>query len=360
MESTTSKGFNILLGLAAFVIVVAGIQSASAIFVTLLLSSFIAILCAPSFLLMRYYKIPAVVAITLLMGILVVIQVGFVSIAAKTIKEFSNDLPIYEEKFKNFTVDAVTQLNELGLSVSPDFIQANMDPAMGFQIATSTLSGLGSIASNVFIILLAVLFILLEASSFPHKLKHAFGGDAALDNATRFLKTVKLYMGIKTGMSLVTGILIYTLLSVIGVDYPLVWALVAFMFNFVPSIGSVIAAVPAIMLTLVQLGATEAAMVLAGYAVINILLGNIIEPRLMGRGMGLSPVVVFLSLLFWGWVLGPVGMLLSVPLTVLFKIALDGGDETRWISILLGPDMTDEDFRNMRSKKSIKPEISQD
>lgn len=344
---TSSKGFRVLAGLAAFVVVVAGMKAASSIFVTLLLSGFIAILCAPSYLLMRHYKVPTVAAIAVLMGLLVIIQMLFVSIAAKTVVEFRNDLPVYEQKFQSLTAEAIAKANELGLNLSPDVIQGYLDPSMGFHLATSTLSGIGSIASNLFLILLAVLFILLEASSFSHKLRHAFGGQGTLDRASRFLATVKLYMGIKTGVSLTTGAVVYLLLWVVGVDYALVWALIAFLFNFVPSIGSVIAAVPAVMLALVQLGAADAGIVLAGYVAINVVLGNIIEPRLMGKGMGLSPLVVFLSLLFWGWVLGPVGMLLSVPLTVLFKIALDGSDETRWISVLLGPDMADDDFEKI-------------
>ena len=111
------------------------------------------------------------------------------------------------------------------------------------------------------------------------------------------------------------------------------------MLNFVPNIGSIIAAVPPVFLAIVQFGFAKAGVVAAGYLCINVLIGNLIEPRLMGRGLGLSTLVVFLSLIFWGWVLGPVGMLLSVPLTVTVKIALDSREDTKWISILLGPEI---------------------
>lgn len=351
-QANSSSGFKVLVGLAAFIIVVAGIKSASSLVVTLLLSGFIAILCAPSYIFMQKHKVPSWLAILILMGFLVVVQIGFVSLAANTVSEFTSDLPMYKEKLQGFILNVASKASEFGMNISPDFVRQHLDPSVGFEFATSMLSGLGSFASNAFMILLAVLFILLEGSSFPHKLRLAFEGNTTLNGATRFTKTVKDYMRIKTGVSLTTGFLVFLLLWLVGVEYALVWAMLAFLFNFVPSIGSVIAAVPAVLLTIVQLGPVDAAIVAAGYAAINIILGNVIEPRLMGKGMGLSPLVVFLSLVFWGWVLGPVGMLLSVPLTVLFKIAMDGSDETRWLSILLGPDMTDEDFESLKTDTS--------
>jgi predicted PurR-regulated permease PerM len=136
--------------------------------------------------------------------------------------------------------------------------------------------------------------------------------------------------------------LIYVWLLILGVEYPLLWALIAYLLNFVPNIGSIIAAVPAMLLALIQLGPLYMLLVGAGYLFVNTLMGNVIEPRYMGRGLGLSTLVVFLSLVFWGWVLGPVGMLLSVPLTMLLKIAFESSDETRWIAIIMGPDVVED------------------
>jgi len=114
------------------------------------------------------------------------------------------------------------------------------------------------------------------------------------------------------------------------------WGLVAFLLNFIPTVGSFIAAVPAVLLALVQLGAFEAGLTLVGFVVVNLIIGNVIEPRWMGRGLNLSPLVVFVSLVLWGWVLGPVGMLLSIPLTIMLKIALESQNETRWIGVMMG------------------------
>ena len=146
-------------------------------------------------------------------------------------------------------------------------------------------------------------------------------------------------MEIKTVISVLTGLLIGIWTSLLGVDFPIVLGLLAFLLNYVPNIGSMIAAVPAVLSAFIELGIGPAAVTGLGYVVVNTVMGNIIEPRFMGRGLGLSTLVVFLSLLFWGWVLGPVGMRLSVPLTMTVKIALDANEQSRWLAILLGSDV---------------------
>jgi predicted PurR-regulated permease PerM len=144
------------------------------------------------------------------------------------------------------------------------------------------------------------------------------------------------YISIKTIVSIITGLLIYLSLSFIGLDHAIMWALIAFFLNYIPNIGSIIASIPAIIIALIQLNIYYALLVALIYLIINIVMGSIIEPRYLGKELGLSTLIIFLSLIFWGWLLGPVGMLLSVPLTMIMKIALESNDDTRWISILLG------------------------
>jgi len=162
-------------------------------------------------------------------------------------------------------------------------------------------------------------------------------GDEVQAFSQVFVEKVRNYMSMKTIISMITGVVIWAALWVIGVDYPVLWGVLAFMLNFVPNIGSIIAAVPAVMLTIVQLGVSPALLVAGVYVAVNIIVGSVIEPKYMGKGLGLSTLVVFVSLVFWGWVLGPVGMLLSVPLTITVKLALDSKPETQWLGHLLGP-----------------------
>jgi predicted PurR-regulated permease PerM len=204
------------------------------------------------------------------------------------------------------------------------------------RLVANTLSGLGGVLTNGFLILLTVAFILTEASSFPTKLHRVLDRpDRSLEGFDHFLETVKRYMAIKTWVSLATGAIVWLALWLIGVDYPLLWGVVAFLLNYVPNIGSIIAAIPAVLLAIIQLGWGHAVGVILLYVAINVIIGSIIEPKFMGKGLGLSTLVVFLSLIFWGWVLGPVGMLLSIPLTMTVKIAMDHNEETRWIAVLL-------------------------
>ena len=213
----------------------------------------------------------------------------------------------------------------------------HFNPAMAMQLVANTLKGFGNVLTNSFLILLTVVFILFEASSFPSKLRHiSADADATFSRFEQFSDKVKRYIGIKVGSSLLTSLLVGICLWLIGVDFVLLWSTLAFLLNFVPNIGSIIAAIPAILLALVQLGSGGAALTAAAYVAINMLVGNIIEPRFMGRGLGLSTLVVFLSLVFWGWLLGPVGMLLSVPLTITIKMAFESYPDTHWLAILLG------------------------
>ena len=192
-----------------------------------------------------------------------------------------------------------------------------------------------SLAASI-AIFLTFFFILSEAAGFPCKLRAIQGNQSlALEKYGEIARGVNRYLGIKTLTSLLTGATVALALSLQGLDYAIMWGVVAFFFNFIPNIGSIIAAIPAVLLSLVQLGG-GAALVTGGiYFFVNIVIGSIIAPRVMGKGVGLSVLVVFLSLAFWGWVLGPVGMLLSVPLTMAVRIALEGTDNTRWLAILL-------------------------
>ena len=178
--------------------------------------------------------------------------------------------------------------------------------------------------------------MMLEASVFSQKIL-LIGDDTGktMQKITGFLDNTQRYMAIKTLTSLITGILVTISMALVGVDYAVLWGFLAFVLNFIPNIGSIIAGVLAVLMTLIQLGVGPAVTVAVIFLAINILIGNLLEPRIMGRGVGLSTLVVFLSLIFWGWMFGPIGMLLSVPLTMLVKFAAEANEDTRWFAILL-------------------------
>jgi predicted PurR-regulated permease PerM len=248
-------------------------------------------------------------------------------------------------------------LEKLGIDISGLAVTEIFDPGAAMKLVATLLNGLGNVLANGFLILMTVIFILLEASSFPVKLRTVLGGpETSLVRFDNFISNVKHYMAIKTLVSLATGLLVAIWLIVIGVDYPLLWGLLAFALNYIPNIGSIISAVPAVLLAIIQLGFIPASLTAAGYVVINLVMGNVVEPRFMGRGLGLSTLIVFLSLVFWGWVLGPVGMLLSVPLTITAKMALDSSDDTRWLAVLLGPAIVSKSNNSVADKSPSESE----
>ena len=327
-----------MLGTAAFVVIIAGMRAAEPLLVPFLLAAFIAIIAAPPMFWLQRHKIPTAVAILLVITAIVGITLILATFIGSSVNDFSSALPEYQNQIKTKTAGLIDWLNSFGLSISKKEILASFDPSQAMQLASSIFKGLGGVLSNVFLILLTVIFILAEATSFPRKLKTILGEDNSLDSFQTFLDNMQTYIGIKTLTSLATGIIVSLFLAIIGVDYWLLWGLLAFLLNFVPTIGSIIAAVPAVLLALIELGFTAAVFTATIYIVTNVVIGNFVEPRFMGKGLGLSTLIVFLSLLFWGWVLGPVGMLLSVPLTMTAKIALDSREDTRWLATLLGPE----------------------
>ncbi len=326
----------ILVTLASLVLVLAGLQAAKAILVPFLLAAFIAIISTSPMTWLQRKGLPTWLA--LVMVILVVLLFGLLmaGLIGTSVRDFSGSLPDYEIKLRELTIVTVDWLQKFGLHVSTTAVTELLDPAAAMKLVATLLNALGNVVTNGFLVLMTVIFMLLEASSFPVKLRAILGSDSSLEPFDFFISNVKHYMLIKTLVSLATGVLVTILVATLGVDLPLLWGLLAFALNFVPNIGSVIAGLPAVLLTLVQFGPLRALLVAGGYVIINLLMGNLLAPRFLGRGLGLSTLVVFLSLLFWGWLLGPVGMLLSVPLTMTAKIALDSRDDTRWLAVLLG------------------------
>ncbi len=341
MASARSSNYGLLLTLASFVIVVAGMRAAQSLLVPFLLASFIAILCAGPMHWLQRRRVPAGLAVLMVILTVVGSSLTVLILVGSSANDFSSALPEYQQSLRTQTLSLVTWLQGLGLSVSTNLITDYFDPAKALQIAGNMLARASGVLANAFMILLTVVFILLEAAGLPDKLRAGLdNAEASLKSFERFNTGVQQYLAIKTLVSFATGVLITLWLVILGLDYPLLWGLVAFLLNYIPNIGSIIAAVPAVLLAVVQLGPVSSLMVAGGYLAVNLLMGSAIEPKLMGRKLGLSTLVVFLSLVFWGWALGPVGMLLSVPLTMIVKIALEVKPETRWLALLLGSETT--------------------
>lgn len=332
------RGSQALRTAAALVLVVAGLKAGASFLLPLLIAAFLAMATWPIVKLLKRW-LPDALAIVLSF-VTVVFGLAFLSVMmGGSIANFTASLPQYEERFNELGRDAGEWLRGLGVDIPEDKeLDLGPEPEDLLRMISSFLQSLVSALSNAAVVLLLMIFMLFEANGLPDKMRRVLKNpEEDLAQAERITDSVTGYLSVKTGMSLVTGILWGIFLGILGVDFPVLWGLVAFLFNYIPNIGSVIAAIPPIMLALLQGGPSLALGVVAGNIGINQVMGNVIEPRLMGRRLGLATLVVFISLLFWSWIFGPIGMILSVPLTMVVKIALEQTEDYKGIAAMLGP-----------------------
>lgn len=329
---------NSLLIIAALIIIAAGLKSAQALIVPFLLSVFIATIAATPLFWLRARGLKNNIALpTVIVGIITILAV-LAGLLASSTSAFAAKLPFYQERLALLQAQLVAFLQQFDIPLDLTSVVTNLSPGSALTFASSTLAGIGAVLGDSLLITLTVVFILAEATSFPSKLRQVLSNPQRdMPLFAQFTTNMNRYIAIKTSVSIGTGIVVTIVLWALKVDFPLLWGLLAMLLNFIPTIGSIIAAVPPVLLAIVQIGPATAGAVAASFFLINMVMGNIVEPRFMGRSLGLSTLVVFLSLVLWGWLLGPVGMLLSVPLTMTAKIAMEANPDTAWIAYLLGP-----------------------
>ena len=322
---TAGSGVKLLIVLACSVVVTAGLQAAGEVVVPFLLAIVLAVSLLPTLRRLRGWGLSQAVAVLLLvLAVAGVIGLGAARMAT-TAAGFMESLPSIQER-------VVGALQGLGLE-NPSFL---VPPSMAVEFAGRVAQETLGIAHQLLLVVLVMAFLLLEAGEFEAKARRAFGKNS--DAISRFQtgsRKVQAYLALKALFSLLTGVLVTVLVQLVGLPHPALWGLLAFLLNFVPVLGSLLAAVPPVLLALAELGLGEALSTGIGFLAINFLVGNVLEPRAMGKGLGLSPLVVLLSLLFWGWIWGPAGMLLSVPLTVSVKLILENFDGGRKIAVFL-------------------------
>ena len=335
--SPVARGL-VIAGAVALVITL--LHMAAPILAPLLLAAFIAIVATPPLRWMSRKGVPKWLALGLIVFVLLDIGSLLALLTTGALEGFRDNFPSYQERFMLLSQQVGGWLERLGMEQSQEAIPDLFDPNKVMGLVRLTLANASGVVAAGLLVLLAVMFILLEAPSLQTKLHVAFKPSAEAEaRITQLLARINRYMSIKAVTSLITGVLVWAWLTFLGVDFAALWGLLAFLLNFVPTVGSIIAAVPPVLLALVQLGPQEALLAALGFVVVNIGIGNFVEPRVMGRGLGISTLAVFVSLLFWGWLFGLVGMFLAVPLTATLIAALDASPHTRPLAIMLGPDL---------------------
>ena len=328
---------------AAIAITAIFMRAAASIIAPVLLAAFIAIIAIPALRWLQRKRVPKWLALAVI--IFVLFEAGSILALVFTgeLEGFREGLPGYQQRLTLLSDQLGGWLENVGVDNAREAVKDIFDPALAVGLVRLALSNVSGTFGTGLLVLLAAVFMLLEASGLATKMRVAFNlsGEAEA-RFRRVLSAINKYMLIKCLASLATALCIWIWLWILGIDFHVLWAILAFILNFIPFVGALLMTIPAVLMALVQTDLLTTLLVALGYLVANTAIGSILEPRIMGRGLGISTLAVFLSLLFWGWVLGTVGVFLAVPLTMALMIALDSSPQTRPIAILLGPELTEE------------------
>jgi len=357
MEFTSLKKDNNLKTLvivACLFIIIGGMKIASNILNPFFLAVFISIIASKPVNWLNNKGIGKSLSIVIVMLLIITFGVLIGGLIGGSIAQFTQNLPQLDQDFKAAFHNLVLKLNEMGIDLSDQKILKAIDPGRIMGFTASTINGMGNILGQTLIITFIVLFILFELESFPTKYKIIKSHEKSPHtyNFELIIHNVRSYLGIKTLTSLATGTIIALSLKLIGIQYAFFWGLIAFLMNYIPNIGSLLAAIPALLFALIENGLGPTMWTASVYIAVNIIIGSILEPKIMGRGLGLSTLVVLLSLLFWGWVFGPIGMFLSVPFTMSLKIILETSDSSKWLSVILdSEDNSEKQWKDMLEER---------
>ncbi|MDR1480323.1 MAG: AI-2E family transporter [Planctomycetaceae bacterium] len=386
-QQSNGIGTKFLIIFASVVVILAGAKAAQSLIAPFLLAVFFAMVLMPPLRWLKRKGLADWLALSVLSLVVLLFGIGLVWILSYSLTDFADRLPNYREKVTtgvaqvdNWINNAIQKFDQMEKSV-PKFpilqekpieqippteitttippttpttqppenitpeITPSHEPFSLFNIVhLDTLIGyihLGvreilNIATISSLIVIMVIFMLIEAACLPEKLRSAFGGrDLSSEYFRKIAADTWNYMRIKTIINLLTSFVTAIGLWFLGVEYALLWGILMFFLNYIPNIGQIIASIPPILLALLDQDATMAVVVTIWLVVVNTAFGYGVEPRYLEQGLGISGLVVLLSLIFWGWLLGPIGMFLSAPLTMVLKIVLQNDQKTRWIAVLL-------------------------
>ncbi len=360
------SGYRVLLILSATVIVIAGIKLSADFFVPVMLALFVATISYPITDWLRNHKVPSFLAVLITVLVNFAFLIGIASISISLLGDLEHKwdatyYPLMRTKIDEVSAFLVTTLTQFGYENAQEDVQfyfsniwkEQLDNLQFERLLTFGTGIVGKVASflgTTFVVMILTIFMLSEARQFGRRFTSIC--DARGPNFAKMLeatKDVQRFLGIKTVVSLITGIVAGVLCKLCGLDFYILWGILAFALNYIPVIGSVIAGIPPIILAILAYDLPRGMIVGSGYVLINTFVGNFIEPSIMGRRFGLSTLVVIVSVTFWGWLWGPAGMLLAVPLTMILKVAVDHSYEFQWLAVAI----TSE---RKRTKKEIAAE----
>jgi len=325
----------VMFFLAATVVVLTGMRLGSPVLSPILFAVVLCLLFSPIYSWLRHHRIPTPLALLLMLVGLSILFGGIFLILGVSIARFSGDIGSYSDKLSGQLANIQSMAKSYGLSTNVDIRDAVKPSALAGAIG-AVLGGLADFLSNIFLILLITLFLLAEGPAMMSRLRASAGADhPQLKSMMVFGHSVVRQLGLRAIVNLFTAAGVVILLFVLGVDFPVMWGILTFFLSFIPWIGLPIAVAPAVILALAEYGVERALLVILGVVVINVIAENLLSPMLMGRGLSLSPTVLFVGFIFWAWLLGGSGAFLAAPLTIFVALIFQTFPETRWIASLM-------------------------
>ena len=331
-----------MLLLGATVVVFVGMRLAAPILNPILFAVVLALLFSPIYAWLIRRSVPTPLALVIMLVGLTILFLGIFLILGVSVSRFSAEIANYTKQLSAQVDNLQSTAKSLGL---PNVdLRDVVKPSALVGVIGTLLSGIGNLLSSLFLILIIVLFLLAEGSAMMRRLQASTSADhPQVQRLTVFGRNVVRQLGLRAIVNLVTGVGVTVLLLVLRVDFPLMWGILAFFLSFIPWIGLPLAVAPAVVLALAEHGLTSALLVIAGVIVINVVAENALSPMLMGRGLSISPTVLFLGFLFWAWLLGGPGAFLAAPLTIFLILMLESFPETRWLANVMGMGGTEPD-----------------
>jgi len=339
LQNETSRLWQInqlFLFLGMLSVVFAVLKAASAVIVPILIAGAIAILLSPLFGVLERRRVPRIVALIFVIALSSLLLVALGAFLSHEVQAFFSDSGNLTGQIQKTIDSSFAKLDGFGIHLEGPELRSMLHPGSIIAFFQGMLRQLGNQLSNIFLIIFMAAFIVMDSTYMPLKLKKVFAGkEAGLEAVMAFIDKIKTYFLIKAKVSIFTAVWALGVLWYYDIPYLYLWAAFAFFLNFIPVIGSILAAVPPVIIALIEQGAMTGVWVALWYLVINIVMGNMIEPSIMGRGLGLSATTIFLSMTFWGWMFGPAGMILSVPLSMGFQFLMLQYEETKWVGFIM-------------------------
>jgi predicted PurR-regulated permease PerM len=331
--SSRTLGFAIIVA-AAVIVLIWGIRGLAGILNPILLAAVITVtlLPVPVALEKRGLKSGPALLVTILLVVLVI--VGLTWLVLASVAQVNEGIPSYSESFEDQNETSDPDAGALEDAVQSIMQTVNKDQYSDF--LTSFLSIVATAVSQLFLTLLIFIFMLYTALSLPDLSRLGISSQSdAVGRAIGLTGDVRRYMGLTAFINLLVGTADAILLWYFDVPYAALWGVLAFILGFIPAVGYWIALIPPVLLTYSLYGTQTALIIFVLYAVINGIAANIISPRVLGKGLSISPLIVFVSVFVWGWLLGAIGAILAIPLTMLIITILDSFPTTTWVARLM-------------------------